>query len=68
MVKKRKTKTTSNSFRGFIPTGKITYQNQVYDIFLSQKTGELAFFQNGQWIEDPTLVEKLIQYLLEANQ
>ena len=51
-----------------MPTGVMEYKGQPYEIMISKKTGEIAFFQDCELIMDANLQKELLFELLERNK
>lgn len=64
---KKKQNNTSDPLRGMRQTGAITYQGQRYDIYLDKKGG-LLFVKDGSPVDDNSLQDALMKYLLQANK
>lgn len=48
--------------------GTITWQGTPVELWLSRKTGELAFVMNGAPVEDEQTIDALQAYLQKANR
>ena len=51
-----------------VKTGVMEYNGQTYEIMLSRKTGEIAFFQEGSLMMDAALQKELLSELLKRNR
>ena len=59
----------SNSRRvQMVQTGVMEYNGQTYEIMLSRKTGEIAFFHEGSLMMDAGLQKELLTELLNRNR